>query len=178
MISKGTRHEKNTTNERDAWAQGLHRCGECCKQRDCMAVGTVASTATAWLLARLQAQRVHGCWQGCKHSDCIAVGIYCNNVVVLVVATISFSARGQTPMAGVCFLPAVTSGLAARSTKCHRLAATMHGIDELVAPTTPTYVSRLYLSTHLTIRRGFVSTGRDILTRNIAHHFCKQQTIL
>ena len=132
---RGTRHEKNTTNERDAWAQGLRRCGECCKQRDCMAVGTVASTATAWLLARLQAQRVHGCWQGCKHSDCIVVGIIHY-----------LFARGRTPTAGVCFLPAVTSGLAARSTKCHRLAATMHGIDELVAPTTPTYVSCLYVS--------------------------------
>ena len=43
--------------------------------RGCIVVGNVASTATAWLLARLQAQRVHGCWQGCKHSECIAVGI-------------------------------------------------------------------------------------------------------
>ena len=81
--------------------------------------------------------------------------------------------RSIPPWLAVCFLPAVTSGLAARSTKCHRLAATMHGIDELVAPTTPTYVSRLYLTTHSTIRTGFVSTGRDSLTRNSYHHFCK-----
>ena len=56
-------------------------------QSECIAVGTVASKATASLLALLQAKRLHRCggllqakglhrcWHGCKPSDCIAVGI-------------------------------------------------------------------------------------------------------
>ena len=146
-------------------------------------------TGAASLWGMLLAQRLHGCWHGCKHSECMAVGKVASTTSASLWALLQsrrrhrcghhfFFARGRTPMAGVCFLPAVTSGLAARSTKCHRLAATMHGIDELVAPTTPTYVSRLYLTTHSTIRTGFVSTGRDNLTRNSYHHFCKQRTIL
>ena len=49
-------------------------CGDSCKQRDCIAVGTVASKANASLWGLLQAKALHGCWQCFKHSECMAVG--------------------------------------------------------------------------------------------------------